>query len=333
MRLLIEELQRRDVKVDTDGKDLFIDAPRGQMTEELVRNIRTHKKELIRIVLGSEFRWIVPIQPFGSRPPLFCIHGYAGTVFFYRHVSRHLGSHQPVYGLQSEILDGKALKERTVEEVASKYLDEIIQIEPQGPYLLIGHCAGGFLAYEIARRLDVMGRQVELLCLMDVVPPFSRSDYLEHVRFSTRLSRVRAKEGPTAAGAWAFSAILSGLYRRAIPRQRAKFDRWIGKMCGRWNVAVPKWARENYAKRLYSELVHDYEPTAYSGEVTLIRGIETQEREIQSDLGWSRVATGGVKEVAFPVSHVEMVTDVEIAAPHLASFLKGQIEEVMGTSL
>ncbi len=36
-------------------------------------------------------RSLVPIQPKGSRPPLFCIHGGGGEVFWYRDISRRLG--------------------------------------------------------------------------------------------------------------------------------------------------------------------------------------------------------------------------------------------------
>ncbi|PYV77085.1 MAG: hypothetical protein DMG96_12230, partial [Acidobacteria bacterium] len=42
---------------------------------------------------------LVEMQPKGSRPPFFCVHGASGNVLIYRDLSRHLGPDQPFYGL------------------------------------------------------------------------------------------------------------------------------------------------------------------------------------------------------------------------------------------
>src|SRR5450756_820613 len=39
--------------------------------------------------------------------------------------------------------------------------------QPGGPYALLGECAGGILAWEIARRLSAGGERVDLLALLD----------------------------------------------------------------------------------------------------------------------------------------------------------------------
>ncbi len=48
---------------------------------------------------------LVPIQPGGSRRPLFLVHGAEGNVLLYRQLATHLGSDQPVYGFQSQGLE------------------------------------------------------------------------------------------------------------------------------------------------------------------------------------------------------------------------------------
>ncbi|MCA9975278.1 MAG: AMP-binding protein, partial [Anaerolineales bacterium] len=45
---------------------------------------------------------LVPIQPNGTRPPFFCVHGGAGHVFHYRELSAAMGDDQPFYGVQPE---------------------------------------------------------------------------------------------------------------------------------------------------------------------------------------------------------------------------------------
>ena len=49
---------------------------------------------------------LVPIQPGGSKPPFFCVHGGGGNVLIYRELARHLGEDYPFYGLQARGLDG-----------------------------------------------------------------------------------------------------------------------------------------------------------------------------------------------------------------------------------
>lgn len=46
-------------------------------------------------------------------------------------------------------------------------LDAIRSAQPGGPYAVLGECAGGILAWEIARRLSAAGERVDLLALLD----------------------------------------------------------------------------------------------------------------------------------------------------------------------
>jgi thioesterase domain-containing protein/acyl carrier protein len=93
----------------------------------------------------------------GSQPPLFLIHAGGGYVFFYRALVSRLDKNRPVYGIRAETKDddlGRPLEQsESIEELASRYIDEIKQIQPQGPYSLGGGCLGGVIAFEMARQL------------------------------------------------------------------------------------------------------------------------------------------------------------------------------------
>jgi len=112
---------------------------------------------------------VVPIQPHGSRIPFFCIHGGGGNVLIYRDLSRHLGPDQPVYGIQSQGLDGKRPLLKTIEEMATLYTEEIRKVQPQGPYYLGGYCLGGTIALEMAQQIRARGEQVALVAFFDTV--------------------------------------------------------------------------------------------------------------------------------------------------------------------
>jgi thioesterase domain-containing protein len=120
---------------------------------------------------GASPDWspLVAIQPNGSRPPFFCIHGGGGNVLIYRELSRHLGADQPFYGLQAQGLDGERPCLTTIEEMASLYVKEIRRVQPQGPYYLGGYCMGGTVAYEMAQQLKAQGDEVALLALFDTM--------------------------------------------------------------------------------------------------------------------------------------------------------------------
>ena len=86
---------------------------------------------------------LVTIQPSGSRPPFFCIHGGGGSVLIYRALSQHLGSDQPFYGLESQGLDGQRPLLTRIEDMAELYVRELRRVQPHGPYFLGGYCMGG----------------------------------------------------------------------------------------------------------------------------------------------------------------------------------------------
>ena len=320
-RELVDKLVARGVRLSTNGVDLDVEAEPGVLTAEWTGLLKRHKKELVRVLDGGTYRLIVPFQPFGSQPPLFCVHGFAGSAFFYRHVTRHLGEDQPAYGVQSRALDGYAVTEKSIEEIAGKYLEEVCRVEPNGPYMFVAHCAGGFIAFEMAQQLVARGKEVILLAMMDVVPPATRLQFSNHNRFKTRMKRVRDESGLGAATRWLPGALVYGVYRRLVPRQKSRFHFLVGWLCGVFGVQMPTWCREDYAKERFTQLIMNYQTRPYDGEVVLIRGRETQERDIQSDLGWSSIAQRGVIEEEIPVSHVEMVTEERVAPRLIAEVI------------
>ncbi len=99
---------------------------------------------------ASYWSSLVPIQPNGSKAPLFCVHGGWGNVLFYKHLAHHLGPDQPLYGLQAKGLNGKDEPFYNMEDMASYYLAELCHVKPNGPYYLGGYCYGATVVFEIA---------------------------------------------------------------------------------------------------------------------------------------------------------------------------------------
>jgi amino acid adenylation domain-containing protein len=125
---------------------------------------------------ASDSSVIVPIQPDGSGPAMFCVHAAGGTVFCYADLSRHLGSGQPLYGVQSRtVSDKEALPHLQLEAMAAEYVAALRAFQPAGPYYIGGWSMGGVIAFEMARQLIEQQQKVALLALIDPEAPSGKS--------------------------------------------------------------------------------------------------------------------------------------------------------------
>jgi pimeloyl-ACP methyl ester carboxylesterase len=114
---------------------------------------------------------LLPLRDSGSRPPLFCVHPAAGIAWSYAGLTTPLGADQPVYGLQARGLNGTDVLPATVEEMAADYLAHVREVQPSGPYHLLGWSFGGLVAHEMAVQLQRGGESVGLLSVLDAFPP------------------------------------------------------------------------------------------------------------------------------------------------------------------
>jgi thioesterase domain-containing protein len=71
-----------------------------------------------------------------------------------------------------------------IEEMALDYLSRIREIQPSGPYRLLGWSFGGLVAHAMATRLQDQGEEVDLLVLLDAYPPVAPPFGCAQGRFS-----------------------------------------------------------------------------------------------------------------------------------------------------
>lgn len=120
---------------------------------------------------------IVEIQPNGSEPALFLVHGVGGGMLWgYSNLAREMKG-QRIYAFKSRGRGGVA-EFPTIEEIAAQYVRDLREFQPTGPYYIGGYCFGGNVAYEMARCLLSEGCEVAPLLLFNSWP--HNSTYTRH---------------------------------------------------------------------------------------------------------------------------------------------------------
>jgi acyl-CoA synthetase (AMP-forming)/AMP-acid ligase II/thioesterase domain-containing protein/acyl carrier protein len=134
---------------------------------------------------------LVPIQPHGSRPPLFCIMR-ANTLVTARHFVPELGPDQPVYGIWMPAMHGDTDAAGGIEEIAAACRSLVATVQERGPYYLFGYSTGGLVAYEMARQYAASGQTMGQVVMADTPYPAPLPTVADRAR------KLFSREGPEA---------------------------------------------------------------------------------------------------------------------------------------
>jgi thioesterase domain-containing protein len=239
---------------------------------------------------------MVPVQPTGSRPPLFGIMR-AGSVVALRHLATALGPDRPVYGLWMPAMHGPPDTAGTIEEIAATAVGLIREVRPHGPYLLFGHSLGAVVAYEVARQLAAAGETVTFLGMADGVhPEWLRRRYAHRHSLRYRLRKLVSRKGP-AVIAYRLRQVWTRVLRRPAPAQPVR------RLPG--TDAVADWGAALARERAYP-------PGPAPVPVTLLVCRAYADLVGRPDLGWAGSVPEGSEFVAVPGDH-----DTMIGEPHV----------------
>ncbi len=282
----------------------------------------------------------VVIQPNGSKPPFFCVHGNEG----WARLAAYLGPDQPLYGLVQG-LDTKRFFTR-VEELAAHYIRDIKAICPQGPYFLGGHSFGGLVVFEIAQQLRKAGEEVGLLALIDpttrrytdqqlcsAMGNSSSQRQSSSERFGARILRHlwHLQELPMGTRAAYFRQRFVRMLIGMIRTLSKKGKRLICKICLQLGWMPPAlqtfFQREMLYFHIYRAATRAYRPRRYDGRAVLILG--EQGGEFDPKVIWRALIPNGLTSYAVPGNHSGV-----LQVPHvgvLARLLRNCLNEAQQT--
>lgn len=118
----------------------------------------------------SALHVLLPLRKSGGESALFCVHPAGGLSWCYAGLMKTLPSSVPIYGLQARGIGKKELLPGSIEEMAADYIEHIRQVQPSGPYRLLGWSLGGNVAHAIAVQLQAQGEEVDILIMLDAYP-------------------------------------------------------------------------------------------------------------------------------------------------------------------
>jgi amino acid adenylation domain-containing protein len=248
---------------------------------------------------------LVPIQPTGSRVPLYGVHVLGTNACYYRPLAARLGPDQPVLGLSVD--RPGAILPTAVHDLAALYADEIDRHRPEGPLALAAVSMGSFVAFELAQQLRRRGREVRVLVLFDAAGPGGRPQV-------GRIRRLRIHGGQ--------------LRRRGLDYLRERANRWaevLGEHRRTWQLrrAGSTEATSDDDLWLHSFVLanvraaEEYVTQPYRGRLAVIRAADELFDDpvcAQTGLGWRPVAAGEFEVLAVPGRHMTMLQE-----PHVAS--------------
>ncbi|MCQ4079718.1 SDR family NAD(P)-dependent oxidoreductase [Streptomyces sp. RB6PN25] len=253
--------------------------------------------------------------------PLFVFHPAGGPTSVYRPLVHLLPAHQPVYGF--ERVDTLA----SMEDKAQHYLEMMRDIQPCGPYRLLGWSFGGCLAYETASRLHDAGEPVDYLGLIDTILPAALpgTDSKEMVleRFKRFAEYIEITYGRPLRLPY------EELARSAEDDQIEIVMRLVAETGLDMSPGILEHQRTSYIDARIGE---HYQPQPYAGHVVLYRAQEAQVLttaldprylRYETDLGWAPLCPS-LEVVPVPGDHLTMIDPphVTVIARHLVTSLQ-----------
>lgn len=247
--------------------------------------------------------YVVALRRPGTERPLFCIHPGRGSVTDYRHLTEHIRASIPVYGIQARNLASDAPPHQSIAAMTSEYIGAIREVQPLGPYRLLGWSFGGVLAAEIACELQSNGTSTSELVLLDPLfidkkGALATADVLIDTLhlFDITVSPER------------FEAMNEVLYRSVVEREPIPRD---------IEHALVMRVAQNRVQAVL--LLSQHEARPFSARTLLVHSTG----RAAGSTAWASLVQGSMTEVEAPIDHGEL------GSAHAATFLGPLIDRFL----
>jgi thioesterase domain-containing protein len=296
------------------------------LSQVIVRQYPNRESCLVKLTSGAEGK------------ALFLVHDADGETLLYMNLARRMPDSLGVYGIEPLRLGSVAMVHTSLAAAARHYITEMRRVQPRGPYLFGGLCAGAMLCFEIARQLVASGETVGLLALIDAAPPNARK---RQTLAAERWDRFSALSGDLRRGALVDTA------RKALKKisnvVRFETDRQCHRIASetrfmllrhvyRGGMGWPSWLAPPTPRELIARAEKDFEPRIVDSVNAVLfratRGAGTDRPfcELLADpcFDWQPLFERPVRAIDVPGGHSTMLQEpnVEFMARSLTDLLE-----------
>lgn len=236
----------------------------------------------------------------------YCVHGAGGNVLFFKHWQKFLGD-IPFYAFQARGVLGVQMPHGSVVEMAAAYVNELLKVDPKGPWILGGYSGGGVVALEMALQLEAQGYEKPPIIMLDTFHPSVQP------RNYTMRDRVHLlKTNPV-------DYVRSVTQKRLMAHFKKDFSMEDLDAMVASGEPLPIELRNDYLADYFAQSLEQYTaPKTYDGEVLLICAEEI----------WHMFAHAGFKRGWGDT--LTALNVVEIPGDHFSIIEEPQVQELIG---
>jgi len=252
-----------------------------------------------------KYRSIVPIKPTGKGTRFYIVHGAGLNVLTFNDLASQLDKDQPVFGLQGIGLDGEPATIDSIHGIATAYVEELVKHNPNGPYMLGGYSIGGFIAVEMARQLESMGKEVKMLAIFDTDADNCR----ETEPWYIIMPKVARRYMPGFLGG------KKSLFKQIAYKMNEK-RQTVNERLG----LNEKTESDDYYKLLdsivkqYFDALLKYKVTPVNFDIHLFKaGFNDHYNKDETYLGWQKYTSKEVKRYLVPGNHLTMMVQPNVS--------------------
>jgi thioesterase domain-containing protein len=278
-------------------------------------------RALAAVLAGQKPQYdpVLSLRQSGNEPPLFFIHPAGGLASVYKIIADALPSEIPVYGLQSDLINEQPLSGSSIPEMAVIYVDAIMQVQPKGPYRLLGWSLGGAIAQEMAALIEAQGEHLSSLILIDS----NISDANSLVEDTNQREENPAEALETLEKAFNLEGSSNSTDRSQVLLEHAIAEGYL-----------PDWADRETLDLLITGMISAgkalecWQPVKrLNCPVSYVRASDNEMQGIDNSLAQLTSSHTSIEDL--PVSHVKMMTDTA-ATPELLKIVKNALSRISG---